>query len=69
MHGVVLALSRKGAQIPLAIFSFVAALAILLTAALAPNEIDRPIAIAISVLLVLNGCARLVFWRHAKRPG
>jgi hypothetical protein len=64
-----MALSRKGAQIPLALFSFTAALALILTSVFASSALDRPLAIAIASLLMLNGAARLVLWRNTARTG
>jgi hypothetical protein len=69
MSGMFLALSRKGAQIPLAAFSFAAALALILTAVFASGVLDRPLALAIALLLVLNGAARLVLWRNTAQTG
>jgi hypothetical protein len=64
MPGLFAALTRQGAQIPLAVFSFAAALAVILVTMFDGRVLDEPIAIAIAVLLVLNGCARLVLWRN-----
>jgi Flp pilus assembly protein TadB len=61
------ALSAQGAQIPLAAFSFAASIALLMGAWLAPSAVDRPVAIVIVVLLVVNGLARLVLWRNRAR--
>jgi hypothetical protein len=63
------ALGRQGAQLPLAIFSLVAALALVVGTLVAPSTLDRPVALGIAALLLLNGLARLVLWRNrAKLP-
>jgi len=64
MSGLFAALTRQGAQVPLAVFSFAAALAIMLIAIFDARALDLPIAVAIAVLLIVNGCARLVLWRN-----
>ncbi|HWE60573.1 MAG TPA: hypothetical protein VHB98_02575 [Chloroflexota bacterium] len=47
------------AHVPLALFSFACALALLIAEALDANAVGGPVGIAIAMLLVLNGLARL----------
>jgi hypothetical protein len=58
------ALGRQSAQLPLAAFSFIAAIALIVAMLVAPSVVDRPVALAIALLLLLNGLARLVLWRN-----
>jgi hypothetical protein len=58
------ALGRQGAQLPLAAFSFIAAIALIVGTLIAPSVVNRPIALGIAVLLLVNGLARVVLWRN-----
>lgn len=57
----------SGAQIPLAVISFAAALALVVGIVVAPTHIDPPIGAGIAALLLLNGVARLLLWANRSR--
>jgi hypothetical protein len=59
-------LARQGAQIPLAVISFVIAIGLLIGAVAAPGSVDVPIAIAIAILLFFDGAARILLWRNRR---
>ena len=60
-------LSGQSAQIPLAAISFVAAFALVVATIVIPTQVDPPIGVAIAVLLLCNGAARLQLWHNRSR--
>jgi hypothetical protein len=60
-------LLSHGMQLPLAVISFLAALAIVVGVVVAPDRIDPPVGLGIAVLLLLNGAARLLLWVNRSR--
>lgn len=55
--------SRRSAQIPLAAFSLLVAVALVVTELVDGNAVGGPIGFVIAGLFVLNGVVRVAFWR------
>ena len=55
--------SRRGVQIPLAAFSLLVAVALVVAELVDGNAVGGPIGLVIAALFVLNGMVRLALWR------
>jgi len=57
--------SRRSVQVPLAAFSLLGAVALVVVELLDGNAVGGPIGFVIAALFLLNGAVRVVLWRHA----
>jgi hypothetical protein len=66
MHLLLKGLTRRGAQLPLALASFACALALLAAVVLDSAAVGGPVGLVIALLFALNGAARL--WLRDRLP-